>query len=76
MTQKEALQSLAALEKTGKYIKYHSGIIQREIPTQFGGNTTGLEYGVNIDGTGIPGYPFGEPKIIWDITQIKYYLLF
>ena len=53
------------------FIKYHSGLVCQEVKIKWGGNTTGLIWGINIDGDGSKNHPFGCPKMIWDIDNVK-----
>ena len=65
MTYTQATKVLKRLQKRG-YVPYHSGLVKTEVPRRWGGNTTGWNWGVNIDGDGSPSHPFGCPVIIWD----------
>ena len=69
MTYREAICLLGRLEKKG-YHRYHSGIVRMDVPKRFGGNTTGSEWGVNIDGKGTMDDPTGCPRIIWCTEEI------
>lgn len=70
MTYRQAQKYLRRAEARG-YVAYHSGIVSMEIPLQWGGNTTGYTYGINIDGDGHEGRLFGCPKIIWDVETAE-----
>ena len=65
-----AKKYLARAEKRG-YVAYHYGIAASEVPLKWGGNTTGLVYGINIDGDGLNGRYFGCPRIIWSEEQAE-----
>lgn len=64
MNYTKAKMYLARAEKNG-YTAYHSGLVKTEIPVQWGGNTTGYVWGINIDGDGHNGRYFGCPQMIW-----------
>jgi hypothetical protein len=59
MTRRQAEGWLKRFERHG-YVAYHQGICRME--------TSGSRpyYGINVDGDGGPGRPFGCPRIIWD----------
>lgn len=61
----QAKKYLNRAERNG-YVAYHNGIVSQEIPVRWSGNTTGLSFGINIDGDGHNGRLFGCPQIIWD----------
>ena len=65
MNYTEAKKYLARAEKNG-YVAYYSGIVSEEVKSRWGENTTGYDYGINIDGDGHDGRYFGCPRIIWD----------
>jgi hypothetical protein len=65
MNYKQAQTYLKRAEKNG-FNRYHSGIVSQEVQKRFSGNVTGISYGINIDGDGSKGKPFGCPQIIWD----------
>lgn len=70
MNYSEAKKYLKRAEKNG-HVKYHSGLCCTEIKKRFGGNTTGNNWGINIDGDGSKNHPFGCPKIIWDVETAE-----
>jgi hypothetical protein len=70
MNYKQALMYLNRAEKRG-YVAYHSGIVREDIEPSWGGNTTGSNWGINIDGDGHNGRYFGCPKIIWDVETAE-----
>ena len=74
MKHTEAVKYLNRAERRG-YVKYHSGLVMENIPVQWGGNTTGSNWGINIDGDGtIFGgvrHLFGCPQIIWGRDQAE-----
>ena len=53
------------------YVPYHSGLVSTEETVKWGGNTTGLSWGINIDGDGHNGRYFGCPQIIWSAEQAE-----
>lgn len=65
MTLTEAKKYLKRAERKG-YVAYHSGLVMEEVKPRWGGNTTGSNWGINIDGDGHDGRYFGCPQIIWD----------
>ena len=65
MTHTEAKKYLNRAENNG-YVRNHSGLVIIETKVKWGGNTTGCEWGINIDGDGHEGRLFGCPQIIWD----------
>lgn len=64
MKLREAKKYLKRAEKAG-YVAYHSGIVAFED----GGRIS--SYGVNIDGNGCHGQPFGCPQIIWSAENAE-----
>lgn len=69
MTNREATKYLKRAEKHG-YVKYHSGFCTTECTKRYGGNTSGLTWGINIDGNGIDNL-FGCPQIIWSSEEAE-----
>jgi hypothetical protein len=69
MNYTQAITFLKRAEKNG-YVRYHSGLVIEDVKTRWGGNTTGSNYGINIDGDGI-SHLFGCPKIIWSVEQAE-----
>jgi hypothetical protein len=57
MTRKQAEGWLKRSERNG-YVAYNGGICRMETGSR-------TSYGINIDGDGGPGRPFGCPRIIW-----------
>jgi hypothetical protein len=70
MTHSQAKKYLARAERRG-YVAYHNGIVMEETEKRYGGNTTGTNWGINIDGDGHNGRLFSCPQIIWSAEQAE-----